>query len=59
MTVLAPPAEICIYSDEYRPGILQFLNFIETMGVKHGRKLEIDLSKVRFASAAASLLFLR
>lgn len=27
------------------------------MGVKHGRKLEIDLSKVRFASAAASLLF--
>ncbi|HBQ3047436.1 TPA: hypothetical protein ACH27V_005862 [Klebsiella quasipneumoniae subsp. similipneumoniae] len=57
MTVLAPPTEICIYSDEYRPGTLQFLNFIETMGVKHGRKLEIDLSKVRFASAAASLLF--
>ncbi|EKY6639854.1 hypothetical protein QFL78_004450 [Escherichia coli] len=57
MTVLAPPPEICIYSDKYRPGTLQFLNFIETIGVKHGRKLEVDLSKVRFASAAASLLF--
>lgn len=59
MTIPAPPppAEICIYSDHYRSDTLKFLNSIEKMGVEQRLKLEIDLSEVRYASAAASLLF--
>lgn len=57
MTVLVPPEHFCIYSKESRYGTLRFLNAIETLSVKQGKRLEVHLDKVTFASAAASLLF--
>lgn len=57
MTTLVPPAKFCIYSDESRAGTLNFINSIESIGIKNKSKITVDLSKVKFASAAASVLF--
>lgn len=57
MTTLVPPTKFCIYSDDSRAGTLKFINSIESIGVKNKGKVTVDLSKVKFASAAASVLF--
>ncbi|EOE6857162.1 hypothetical protein ACKS2G_003683 [Cronobacter sakazakii] len=56
MTTIVPPQKFCIYSDDSRAGTLNFINSIEAIGVKNRSKLTVDLSNVKFASAAASLL---
>ncbi|MEW2773575.1 hypothetical protein R0D11_03400, partial [Escherichia coli] len=57
MTILVPPSKFCIYSDDSRAGTLNFINSIESIGVKNKGRVIVDLSKVKFASAAASVLF--
>ncbi len=57
MTTLVPPQKFCIYSDDSRAGTLNFINSIESIGVKNNGKVTVDLSKVKYASAAASVLF--
>lgn len=56
MTVLKSPPKLCIYSDADRPATLNFLNMIETLVLKHQSEVLIDLSDVKYASAAASVL---
>jgi hypothetical protein len=57
MTVLKAPSRLCIYSNADRPATLNFLNLIDSIVLKQHRNVTIDLSKVSFASAAASVLF--
>lgn len=57
MTTLVPPTKFCIYSADSRAGTLRFINSIESIGVKKNGKVTVDLSKVKYASAAASVLF--
>lgn len=56
MTKLTSPKTLCVYSDEHRPATLNFLNFIDVVAVKNEHELTIDLSKVVYASAAATVL---
>ncbi|MFS2060001.1 hypothetical protein [Kosakonia cowanii] len=56
MTPKVAPIKFCIYSDDSRAETLKFINKIEEIGVKNRSKLTVDLSNVKFASAAASLL---
>lgn len=56
MTKLTSPKTLCVYSDEHRPATLNFLNFIDVVAVKNENELTIDLSKVVYASAAATVL---
>lgn len=56
MTTLICPKNFCIYSDDDRAAVLNFLNMIDTLVVKQERDTTIDLSKVEYASAAATVL---
>ncbi|NWC65162.1 hypothetical protein [Cedecea sp. P7760] len=57
MKPLVPPTKFCIYSDDSRSETLRFINDIESIGVNNKGKVTVDLSKVKYASAAASVLF--
>ena len=57
METLESPPSLCIYSGMHRQDTLSFLNRIEVLGVNERKRVVIDLSKVIYASAAASLLF--
>ena len=56
MTKVVSPKRLCVYSNDDRPGTLNFLNMIETLVIKQSREATLDFSKVEFASAAATLL---
>ncbi|MEP9011476.1 MULTISPECIES: hypothetical protein [Enterobacter cloacae complex] len=57
MEPIEAPESLCIYSGLHRRDSLSFLNRIEVLAVNEGKRVEIDLTKVVYASAAASLLF--
>ncbi|HEJ9180344.1 hypothetical protein I5Q47_15620 [Serratia marcescens] len=57
MTVIQAPSRLCVYSNADRSGTLNFLNLIDAIVLKQHRNVTLDLSKVSFASAAASVLF--
>jgi hypothetical protein len=50
------PSHICIYSDEHRSKTLSFLNEIHQQALFYEKKILVDLTEVKFASAAASTL---
>ncbi|AVR03728.1 hypothetical protein RJ492_000506 [Pluralibacter gergoviae] len=56
MTILVCPRRLCVYSDEDRPATLNFLNMIDVVVLKRDSELTIDLSKVEYASASATVL---
>ena len=56
MTKLVSPKRLCVYSDDDRPATLRFLNMIDTIVIKRDGEVTVDLSKVEFASAAATVL---
>lgn len=51
------PETLCIYSHEHRLSTLQFFNSIQERLYDDGFKVHINLSEVKVATAAASLLF--
>ncbi|HDG1685459.1 TPA: hypothetical protein PFE28_001391 [Kluyvera cryocrescens] len=56
MTKLVSPKRLCVYSNDDRPATLNFLNMIDIIVLKREGELSIDLSKVEYASAAATVL---
>lgn len=56
MTKLVSPKRLCVYSDEDRSATLKFLNMIDTIVIKRNGEITVDLSKVEYASAAATVL---
>lgn len=50
------PEALCIYSNDARGPFLRFLDELQKRTVFFGEKVTVDLSRVTFASAAASLL---
>ncbi|WP_142966295.1 hypothetical protein [Klebsiella aerogenes] len=56
MTKLVCPKRFCVYVDDDRPATLNFLNMIDVIVLKRDGEITIDLSKVEYASAAATVL---
>jgi hypothetical protein len=55
-TIIKSPETLCIYSDMDRGATLNFLNKIDTKLLIHQDSITLDLSNVRVATAAASVL---
>ena len=56
MTTLTAPPKLCIYSEDSRASTLNFLNFIDHHVILQNSDLTVDLSMVKDATAAASVL---